>query len=141
MKHVRIVEATIRDGGYMVDHHYSRTDLATLVGGLDGAGLPYIEVGHGNGVGCQYFKDPKIRTTVLPVVGDDDHAAVALRVARRARVGVILTAGKRFAPIEYIDRIADLGFAFIRLAAMPDEVDDELFGYVRRIKERGLLAS
>jgi isopropylmalate/homocitrate/citramalate synthase len=36
---VRILDTTIRDGGYMVNHHYSRSDVATLVGGLDLAGL------------------------------------------------------------------------------------------------------
>jgi 4-hydroxy 2-oxovalerate aldolase len=138
---VRILEATVRDGGYMVDHHFSQIDLTTLVGGLDRAGLPYIEVGHGNGVGCHLFKDPKLRTTSLPLIDDAGHADIALRVAQRARVGVVLTAGKRFAPIEYIDRIADLGFAFVRVCAMPDEVDDELFAYVRRAKDRGLLTS
>jgi hypothetical protein len=125
----------------MTDHHYARLDLATLVSGLDQAGIPMIEVGHGNGVGCHLFKDPKLRTTAGPLLDDDDHAAIALRVASRAKVGVILTAGRRFAPLEYIDHVADLGFAFIRLAAMPDEIDDELFAYVRRIKDRKMIAS
>jgi 4-hydroxy 2-oxovalerate aldolase len=138
---VRIVDATVRDGGYMTDHHYARLDLAALVSGLDQAGIPMIEVGHGNGVGCHLFKDPKLRTTATPMLTDDDHAAIALRVATRAKVGVIFTAGRRFVPIEYLDHIADLGFAFIRLAAMPDEIDDELLAYVRRIKDRKLLAS
>jgi len=138
---VRIVDATIRDGGYMVDHHYSRVELATLVGGLDRAGVPLIEVGHGNGVGSQHFRDPKLRATALPLVDDRGHAEVATRVAQRAQVGVIYTAGQRFGPIEYIDQIADFGYAFVRLAAMPDEVDDELFAYVRRAKDRGLLVS
>jgi hypothetical protein len=45
-KRVRIVEATVRDGGYMVDHQFLRTDLAAIVGGLDRAGIVLIEVGH-----------------------------------------------------------------------------------------------
>ena len=125
----------------MVDHHYSRMDLATLVGGLDRAGVSLIEVGHGNGVGSQFFKDPKLRATSLPLVDDEGQAKVALRVAQHAQVGVVLTAGKRFVPVDYIDRIADLGYAFIRLTCMPDETDDDLMGYVRRIKDRGMLAS
>ncbi|MDB4955270.1 MAG: 4-hydroxy-2-oxovalerate aldolase [Myxococcales bacterium] len=125
----------------MVDHHFSRIDLATLVGGLDRAGLPLIEVGHGNGVGSQFFKDPKLRVSSMPLVDDKSHAQIALRVARHARVGVVVTAGKRFTPIEYIDQVADLGFAFVRLAVMPDEIDDDLFAYVRRIKDRGMIAS
>jgi 4-hydroxy 2-oxovalerate aldolase len=140
-KRVRIVEATVRDGGYMVDHQFSRTDLAAIVGGLDRAGIQLIEVGHGNGVGSELFKDPKLRATSMPIVDERGHAEVALRVAPHARVGVVLTAGRRFAPIEYIDRIAELGFAFVRLTTMPDEANDELFAYVRRGKDRGLTVS
>lgn len=125
----------------MVDHHFSKLDLAALVGGLDRAGLPFIEVGHGNGVGSQFFRDPTLRATSLPLVDDAGQAEVTLRVAQRAKIGVVLTAGKRFAPPDYIDRIADLGYAFVRLAVMPDEVNDDLFDYVRRIKARGMLAS
>jgi 4-hydroxy-2-oxovalerate aldolase len=141
MTKVRILDATIRDGGYMVDHHYSRLEIAAIVGGLDAAGLPLIEVGHGNGVGSEHFKDPSLRAKSMPMVDDAAHAEVALRVAKHAQVGVVLTAGKRFAPIEYIDRIADLSFAFVRLAVMPDEVNDDLFAYVRKIKDRGMIAS
>lgn len=125
----------------MVDHHFTKLQLAALVGGLDRAGIPLIEVGHGKGVGSQFFNDPAIRSTSLPLVGDCGHAKVALRVAPHARVGVLLTIGQRFAPIEYIDRIAELGFAFIRLAVMPDELDDRVLAYVRRVKDRKLLCS
>jgi 4-hydroxy 2-oxovalerate aldolase len=125
----------------MVNHQFSRTDLAAIVGGLDRAGIQLIEVGHGNGVGSELFKDPTLRSTSMPIVDDRGHAEIALRVAQRARVGVVLTAGKRFAPVEYIDRIAELGFAFVRLTVMPDEVNDEAFAYVRRAKDRGLTVS
>ena len=80
------------------------------------ASLPFIEVGHGNGVGSQFFRDPSVRAKSLPLLGDEDHANISLSIAQRARVGVIFTAGRRFCPIDYIDRIADLGYAFIRIA-------------------------
>ena len=47
-----ILDTTIRDGSYAVNFQYNREDLRSIVGDLDGAGIPYIEIGHGVTIGA-----------------------------------------------------------------------------------------
>ena len=47
-----ILDTTIRDGSYAVNFQYNAEDLRTIIGELDGAGMPYIEVGHGVTIGA-----------------------------------------------------------------------------------------
>ncbi|HKE16832.1 MAG TPA: hypothetical protein VKB80_18285 [Kofleriaceae bacterium] len=39
---VRILETTVRDGGYEIDHNWGLEDVAALVSLLDAAGFTYL---------------------------------------------------------------------------------------------------
>lgn len=135
-----MLETTIRDGGYEISHQFTADDVALVVSTLEAAGVSYIEVGHGMGVGSQRFPlatRPKER----PVDGDLEHMRTARATARRAKVGVLFVAGERFCPIDYLDEVAAAGMDFVRLAFMPSDLVPANMRYVERAHELGMVVS
>lgn len=49
--HVRLTDTTLRDGSHAVSHRFTEDQVRQVVRGLDGAGVPVIEVSHGDGLG------------------------------------------------------------------------------------------
>src|SRR5438270_11328533 len=48
---VEYVDTTLRDGSHAVDHEFDPQTCAAVVSGLVAAGVRFIEVGHGAGLG------------------------------------------------------------------------------------------
>lgn len=136
----RVLDTTIRDGGYEVAHQLTEEDVALVVSTLDAAGVGYIEVGYGMGVGAQHYASA-FRPKDRPAADDRAHMTAARAAARNAKVGVILTAGDRFCPVEYVDEIAAAGMDFIRFAFLPKELTPANMRYVERARARGLVVS
>ena len=137
---VRVLETTIRDGGYEISHQFTEEDVALVVSTLEAAGVGLIEVGYGMGVGSQRFSNatrPKERA----VAGDRAHMTTGQATARRAKVGVLFVAGEVFCPVEYLDEVAAARMDFVRLAFMPSDLTPDNMRYVERARELGLLVS
>lgn len=47
-----VLDTTVRDGSYAVNFQYTDDDVRRIVGDLDAAGIPYIEIGHGVTIGA-----------------------------------------------------------------------------------------
>lgn len=137
---VRVLETTIRDGGYEISHQFTEEDVALVVSTLEAAGVGLIEIGHGMGVGAQKFSEdtrPKERA----VTGDHAHMSTGRATARHAKVGVMLVGGASFCPVEYVDEVAAAGMDFVRLALMPSDVTVANMRYIERAHELGLIVS
>jgi len=50
MKPPRLTDTTLRDGSHPMRHQFTRQQVATIVQALDRAGVPVIEVSHGDGL-------------------------------------------------------------------------------------------
>jgi isopropylmalate/homocitrate/citramalate synthase len=137
---VHVLEATIRDGGYEISHQFTEEDVALVVSTLEAAGVRYIEVGHGMGVGSQQFS-AQVRPKQRPSAGDRAHMATARAAARHAKVGVMLVAGDPFCPVEYVDEVAAAKMDFVRFAFMPGDLTPANMRYVERARARGLVVS
>ena len=141
-KPVHIVETTLRDGGYEVDHQFTADDTAIIAASLEDAGFSYIEVCHGNGVGTHKW-GPKFRQLPIAAASDEEHLSAARSVTKHAKYGVLLVAARDYSGIDSIDDIAPLGVSFVRLALTPKVFADQAYWIpmVERIKHHGMIAS
>ena len=51
-KHVDILDTTLRDGSYTIGYQFTADETALIAQGLELAGVNYIEIGHGLGLGA-----------------------------------------------------------------------------------------
>lgn len=80
---VSILDVTIRDGSYAINYQYQPEQVGRIVAALDAAGIEYIEVSHGCGLGAH-------ENMGLPAAASDaQYVAAAKAAAKRARIGVI----------------------------------------------------
>ena len=63
---VRVCDSSLRDGSHAKSHQFSEQDVRAVVGALDAAGVPVIEVSHGDGYTTRYGHNK----TVLVKKGD-----------------------------------------------------------------------
>ena len=52
MRHILITDPTLRDGSHAVQHQLTREQIAQYAKAAENAGIPILEVGHGNGIGA-----------------------------------------------------------------------------------------
>src|ERR1041385_3013848 len=137
---VRILETTIRDGGYELAHQFTEEDVALVVSTLDAAGVGLIEIGYGMGVGSHTFASTT-RPRERAAISDQAHMMTARSAARSAKLGVLFACGDVFCPIEYLDEVAAARMDFVRLAFMPSDLTPANMRYVERARELGLIVS
>lgn len=106
MTDVTVLDCTIRDGGYAIDFQWSAEDIADIVGGLAAAGVRYIEVGHGIGLGGS-------RASAPARCSDVEMTSVAASASEGARIGAFFIPG--VGTQEDLREFRDAGGAFIRI--------------------------
>jgi 4-hydroxy-2-oxovalerate aldolase len=87
MSAFRLTDSTLRDGSHALSHQFTTQQVAEIAGGLDAAGVPVIEVSHGDGLGGSSFN--------YGFSGTDDRELVAAAAAAvsGARIAVLLLPG------------------------------------------------
>ncbi|MHB8220991.1 MAG: 4-hydroxy-2-oxovalerate aldolase [Acidimicrobiales bacterium] len=84
---VRLTDTTLRDGSHAMRHRFTVGQVRAAVHGLDAAGVPVIEVAHGDGLGGSSF------TYGFSAVDELDLIAAAVEEAHQARIAVLLLPG------------------------------------------------
>lgn len=87
MKHVLISDPTLRDGNHAVMHQLNSTQIAAYCRAADEAGLPIVEVGHGNGLAASSLQ------LGLSLVPDKEMLEVARSNLSRSQLGVFIIPG------------------------------------------------
>lgn len=139
---VELVETTIRDGSYEVGFQFDRCDVITIASLLDSAGLKYIEVGHGFGLGVDLL-DYYSRVNYC-TFKDEHHLKSAREVVKNAKLGVLLDMVHHdWNGLESCVRMAaECGLDFIRLAFCTPIFDKkEAAATIGLAKELGLTVS
>jgi 4-hydroxy 2-oxovalerate aldolase len=112
---IRVTDSTLRDGSHAVGHSFTVEQVVAIVGALDQAGIPVIEVSHGDGLGGSSL------TYGRSAVDERVLIATAARTARRARIAVLILPG--IGVRDDIDAAHDHGASIVRVATHCTEAD------------------
>ncbi|MGW3521406.1 4-hydroxy-2-oxovalerate aldolase [Streptomyces hydrogenans] len=126
---IRITDSSLRDGSHAKRHQFTAGDVRSVVAALDDAGVPVIEVTHGDGLGGSSF------TYGFSRIPEQELIQVAAETARRARIAFLMLPG--LGVKDDILAARDSGAAICRIATHCTEADIAVqhFGLAR---ERGL---
>jgi 4-hydroxy 2-oxovalerate aldolase len=83
----RLTDSTLRDGSHAVAHQFTEEQVRRVVRALDIAGVPVIEVSHGDGVGGSSFNYGFSHTNEMSLI------RAAVEEARQARIAVLMVPG------------------------------------------------
>lgn len=116
MAEIRISDPTLRDGNHAVGHQLTAEQIAKYAAAADGAGVPIVEVGHGNGIGASSLQ--------VGLSREDD--ATIIQTARkhlsRSSLGIHCIPG--FATINRdLAPALDMGVDIVRVASHCTEAD------------------
>lgn len=112
---VRITDTTLRDGSHAMSHLFTETQVRDTVRALDGAGVEWIEVSHGDGVGGSSFNYGFSGTDEMRLI------AAAREEARQARIAVLLVPG--IGTVDDLREAHAAGAEMVRVATHCTEAD------------------
>ncbi|GEL21096.1 4-hydroxy-2-oxovalerate aldolase [Pseudonocardia sulfidoxydans NBRC 16205] len=112
---VRIIDTTLRDGSHAMAHRFTETQVRDTVRALDAAGIEWIEVSHGDGVGGSSFNYGFSGTDEMTLI------AAAREEARTAKIAVLLVPG--IGTVDDLKRAHDAGAEMVRVATHCTEAD------------------
>jgi 4-hydroxy-2-oxovalerate aldolase len=109
-----LLDCTIRDGSYAIDFKFTAADTGLIAGLLDEAGLRWIEIGHGLGLGASAAGKGR-------AASDDRTAIEASRAqVRTAQLGAFFIPD--IGTSEDLRDAVDAGLDFIRIGHNADEM-------------------
>ncbi len=126
-KLVHVVDTTLRDGSHPMAHAFTPEQIAAVAGGLDAAGLEYIEISHGDGLAGSSINYGRSLLT------DEQMLAAAGPVVRRAKLTVLLLPG--IGTQEDLEMAAAHGVKAVRVATHVTEADiaEQHIGLARKL--------
>jgi 4-hydroxy 2-oxovalerate aldolase len=111
----RLTDTTLRDGSHAVSHRFTVEQVQAVARALDRAGVPVIEVSHGDGLGGSSFNYG------FSATDERELLAAAAGEVSRARLAVLLLPGIGVA--EDLKVVRDLGASVARIATHCTEAD------------------
>jgi 4-hydroxy 2-oxovalerate aldolase len=123
----RITDTTLRDGSHPMRHQFTVEQVTSIVSLLDRAGIPVIEVGHGNGIGGSSLQYG------LSGTYDMDLILRAVETAKQARIAVLLAPG--IGTRRDVQEAANRGVQIVRIATQCSEADvsEQHFSIAKRM--------
>jgi 4-hydroxy 2-oxovalerate aldolase len=122
---VRVTDSSLRDGSHAKSHQFTEEQVRSVVAGLDAAGVPVIEVTHGDGLAGSSY------TYGFSLVDERRLMKAAVETATRSRIAALMLPG--VATTADIRACSDLGVSVIRIATHCTEADIAIqhFGLAR----------
>lgn len=111
----KILECTLRDGSYAIDFQFTLKNTEDIAKGLDNAHFPYIEVGHGIGLGASE------RGENIAAATDREYMQAASKSVQRGKWGMFCIPG--VAKLDHLRIAADFGMDFVRIGTNITEIE------------------
>ena len=124
---IRLTDTSLRDGSHAKAHRFTVDDIRNIVTALDEAGMPVIEVSHGDGLGGSSFNYG------FSSVNEMELIKVAVDSSKRSKIAALMLPG--VGTKDDILKFRDLGGSIIRIATHSTEADisEQHFGLARKI--------
>ncbi|MEG0939324.1 4-hydroxy-2-oxovalerate aldolase TesG [Comamonas sp.] len=114
-KKITVHDMTLRDGMHPKRHLISLEQMKTVACGLDAAGVPLIEVTHGDGLGGSSVNYG------FPSHTDEEYLGAVIPLMKQAKVSALLLPG--IGTVDHLKMAYDLGVSTIRVATHCTEAD------------------
>lgn len=114
-KKVVLHDMCLRDGMHAKRHLISVDEMVTLASAMDEAGIPMIEVTHGDGLGGRSVNYG------FPAASDEEYLKATIGAVKNAKISALLLPG--IGTVDHLKMAADLGVSTIRVAAHCTEAD------------------
>ena len=114
-KKVTLHDMTLRDGMHPKRHQMTLEQMKAVACGLDAAGVPLIEVTHGDGLGGSSVNYG------FPAHTDEQYLSTVVPLMKRAKVSALLIPG--IGTVDHLKMAHDLGVHTIRVATHCTEGD------------------
>lgn len=116
MPKILIHDVTLRDGSHAVGHQLTKKQIAVYAKAAELAGVPIVEVGHGNGLGASSLQVGE------SLVSDMEMLKIAREILVNSKLGVFIIPG--FATINKdLSKAFDVGVDVVRVASHCTEAD------------------
>jgi len=112
---IKVHDMTLRDGMHPKRHLMSLDQMRNIAQGLDEAGVPLIEVTHGDGLGGSSVNYG------FPSHSDEDYLSAVIPLMKQAKVSALLIPG--IGTVDHLKMAHDLGVHTIRVATHCTEAD------------------
>ena len=114
-KKVILHDMSLRDGMHAKRHQISLDEMVNIATGLDEAGMPLIEVTHGDGLGGASLNYG------FPTHSDEEYLGAVIPKMKQAKVSALLLPG--IGTVDHLLMAKDLGVSCIRVATHCTEAD------------------
>jgi len=114
-RQIVVHDMCLRDGMHAMRHQLTLDDMRTLAGALDRAGVPLLQVTHGDGLGGSSRNYGFARHT------NEDYIAAVAEVVEQARISVLLVPG--LGTMDELRRAHDAGARSVHVATHCTEAD------------------
>lgn len=128
MTRPRLLDTTLRDGSHAVFHRFSDGQVRAVASALDAAGVPVVEVAHGDGLGAGSLRLGFSTTPELELI------EAAAETCAQARVAVMLLPGT--GTRADLDAALACGAQTVRVATLCSEADLSR-RYIHHTREAG----
>lgn len=112
---VRLTDTSLRDGSHAVAHQFTIEQVRDMVAGLDAAGVPVIEVAHGDGLGGSSL------TYGRSLVDERELIETAVQTSTSAKIASLLLPG--VGTVTDLRAARELGVSIARIATHASEAD------------------
>jgi 4-hydroxy-2-oxovalerate/4-hydroxy-2-oxohexanoate aldolase len=114
-KTITLHDMTLRDGMHPKRHQMTLEQMKTIAQGLDAAGVPLIEVTHGDGLGGSSVNYG------FPAHSDEEYLSTVVPLMKRSKVSALLIPG--IGTVDHLRMAHGLGVHTIRVATHCTEAD------------------